>query len=208
MNDDTVEQLFWPAPARSTSGTPEQHDLGSGRPAMGDVVILRSTPVDITSDVGRQFVMDCTRAAEGLLTDKELAEKYELSPADWQSITKDKALGRAIRAERERRVLTGAAAREAAAKHFVRAPTILAGIMENEHSNPRHVIEAAKEIRAVAAVGSGAERLPESERFIIRIDLTAGGGDVETYDKPLKPMKISISDGDAIPLEGKSDGDK
>ena len=37
---------------------------------MGDVITLRSTPIDILSDVGRQFVVDCTRAAEGLLTDK------------------------------------------------------------------------------------------------------------------------------------------
>ena len=46
---------------------------------MGDV-ILRGIPVDITSDIGHRFVVDCTRAAEGLITDKELAEKYELSP--------------------------------------------------------------------------------------------------------------------------------
>jgi hypothetical protein len=39
MNDDTVEQLFWPA-RHGHGGTPEQHGLGSGRPAMGDVVIL------------------------------------------------------------------------------------------------------------------------------------------------------------------------
>jgi hypothetical protein len=61
--------------------------------AMGDIVNLRSNPIDLNSDTGHQFVTDCTRAAEGLITDKELAEKYELSPADWQSITKDMASG-------------------------------------------------------------------------------------------------------------------
>jgi hypothetical protein len=170
---------------------------------MGDVITLRSTPIDLISDVGRQFVVDATRAGEGLLSDKELQEKYELSPADWLSLTKNAELGRAVRAERERRMLTGVAARESAARHFVRAPKILAGIMDSEASNPRHVIEAAKEIRAVATAGSGADRPAESERFIIRIDLSAGGGDVTTYNKSIK---IDASDGDKlIPLEGGPD---
>src|SRR5204862_4020394 len=96
---------------------------------MGDsVVILRNMPVALDSDVGRAFVTDATRAAEGLISDRELAEKYKFSPADWQAITKDVMLGRAIRAERERRVHSGIAAKESAAKHFVRMPTILAGI--------------------------------------------------------------------------------
>ena len=83
---------------------------------MGDVVILRSSPIDLNTDTGHQFVIDCTRAGEGLITDKELQEKYELSPADWQNITKDMALGRAVRAERERRMLDGTAARESQAR--------------------------------------------------------------------------------------------
>jgi hypothetical protein len=173
---------------------------------MGEVVLLSKTPIDLNSDAGHAFIVDATRAAEGLITDKELAEKYELSPADWQSITKDMALGRAVRAERERRVLTGVAARESAARHFVRAPTILAGIMDGEASNPRHIIEAAKEIRAVATAGSGADRPAETERFVIRIDLSADGGPhVETYDKAIK---IDVSDGDKPNnlIERKSDG--
>ena len=85
---------------------------------MGDVISLRNTSIDLTSDVGHAFVVDCVRAGEGILTDKELQEKYELSPADWQNITKDMALGRAIRAERERRVLL-------APQHEKQRPSIL-----------------------------------------------------------------------------------
>ena len=92
---------------------------------MSESITLRGTQVELNSNVGRQFVVDCTRAAEGLITDKELVEIYEISPADWQNIAKDAALGRAIRAERDRRVLNGTAAREAASRHFVRAPNIL-----------------------------------------------------------------------------------
>lgn len=151
---------------------------------MGDV-ILRGVPIDLNSDVGHAFVVDATRAAEGLITDRELAEKYELSPADWQSITKDLALGHAVRAERERRVRSGTAAREAAAKHFVKAPGILDGIMTNADSNPRHKIEAIKELRQTAAIGDSAEGRPE--RVIITINL--GEGHVVHFDKALAPMK-------------------
>ena len=174
---------------------------------MGDVISLRNTSIDLTSDVGHAFVVDCVRAGEGILTDKELQEKYELSPADWQNITKDMALGRAIRAERERRVFAGTAAREAAAKYFVRAPSILDQIMADEQSNPKHKIEAIRELRQTAIVDN-ADRPAQTERFIIRIDLTAGGGDVETYDKTIN---IDVTNGDSpnnvIPLEGKPDVD-
>jgi hypothetical protein len=129
--------------------------------------------------VGHQFVVDCTRAGEGLLTDKELQEKYELSPVDWGNITKD-ALGRAIGAERDRRVLNGAAAREAAAKHFVKAPGILDEIMTNEYSNARHKTEAIRELRQTAA-GDNTDRPAESDRFIIHIEL--GGGHVTNQSK-------------------------
>ena len=167
---------------------------------MDNIVNLRSSPIDLNTDTGHQFVVDATRAAEGLLTDRELAEKYELSPADWQNITKDIALGRAIRAERERRVLNGTAARESAAKHLVKGPGILDQIMTSEQSNPRHKIEAFKELRTTAAAGSSADRQMETERFVIRIDLSAGGGPVEVYDKAIK---IDVSDG---VIEGNSDG--
>src|SRR5262245_1974765 len=124
---------------------------------MGDVVNLRSIPVDLNSDLGHAFVVDATRAAEGLITDAELSEQSELSPADWQAITKSKALGHAVRAERERRVRSGQAVKEAAAKHLVKGPGILDSIMTNVDSNPRHKIEAFKELRQTASVGADAE---------------------------------------------------
>ena len=167
---------------------------------MGQIIKLHSSPIDINTDVGRAFVVDATRAGEGLITDKELQEKYELSPADWQNITKDMALGRAVRAERERRMLDGTAARESAARYFVKGPGILDQIMTDAQSNPRHKIEAIKELRATAAIGGG-DRPRESERFVIRIDLTAGGGDVIE-----QAITIDATNGDRpIPAEGKLD---
>ena len=172
---------------------------------MGDVVLLSKTPIDLNSDVGHRFVVDCTRAGEGLLSDKELQEKYELSPADWQNITKDMALGRAVRAERERRMLDGTAARESACRHFVKAPGILNSIMSSENASPRHRIEAAKEIRAVASGGSGADRPADTEKFIIHIDL----GDHIVHREFDNPTKNDAPDGDKsnnlISLEGNPD---
>jgi hypothetical protein len=153
-----------------------------------DLVNLHHTPTALTSSKGREFVCDCTRAAEGLLSDQEIKEKYELSPADWESITTNTALIRAIQAERTKRVRSGQAAREAAAQHFVRAPAILDRIMSDEQSNPRHKIEAIRELRATAAGAAGADSTPDtSEKFIIRIDL--GGADTEIFEKVITPTK-------------------
>ena len=101
---------------------------------MGDVVPLRS-PIDINSDLGRAFITDATRAGEGVITDQELQERYELSPADLKTIAADKAVGRAIRDERERRVRNGSAARELAAKAFVKSPGIFDQIQTHAESS-------------------------------------------------------------------------
>ena len=149
---------------------------------MSDTVILRGVAVELDSDVGRQFAVDCVRAAEGLISDKELVEIYEISPADWQNIAKDTALARAIRAERDRRVLNGTAAREAASRHFVKAPTILDKIMTDEQANARHRIEAIRELRQTA-IPENQNAPSQSDRFIITINL--GADCVETYNKSI-----------------------
>jgi hypothetical protein len=159
-----------------------------------NVVNLRNTPIDLNSDIGHQFVTDATRAAEGLITDAELAEKYELSPADWQAITKDKALGHAVRAERERRVRSGLAVREAAAKHLVKGPRILDQIMSGASSNPRHKIEAFKELRHTAIdSNSDGSTADSNEKFTIVINL---GSDTEVYEKTITPKPPTIEDKD------------
>jgi hypothetical protein len=154
----------------------------------GDVT-LHGVPFSLASSRGREFVCDCTRAAESLLSDQELRDKYELSDCDWQTITSNTALIRAIQAERRRRVNTGLCAREAAAQHFVKAPKILDQIMTDEQANPRHKIEAIRELRATAAGAAGPDgTIDTSEKFIIRIDLSAGG-DTEILEKVITPVK-------------------
>ena len=160
-----------------------------------DLVNLHHTPTALTSSKGREFVCDCTRAAEGLLSDQEIKEKYELSPADWESITKNTALIRAIQAERTKRVRTGQAAREAAAQHFVKAPKILDQIMSNEQGNPRGRIDAIRELRATAAGAAGTDgTIDSSEKFIIQINLGGGTEIIEKVITPTKPLPAANKD--------------
>ena len=88
-------------------------------------------------------------------------------------------------------MLNGTAARESAAKHFVKMPTILAGIAENALSNPRHVIEVSKELRATAAGSSGSDSPTNGEKFLIVINL---GEDCVTRQEvdlpPKKPIQL------------------
>jgi hypothetical protein len=156
-------------------------------------ITLRGVAVEITSAAGFEFIVDATRAAEGLITDDDLRDKYELSVEDLQSLANNKALGRAIRDERSSRERSGAAARESAAKIFVRAPKVMGTILDNEQASPRHRIEASRELRATA-IGTGDDNRPaETEKFIIRIDLSAGGGEVLHHEFE-KPIKIDAND--------------
>jgi hypothetical protein len=125
--------------------------------ASKDVVVLHGRAVELASDEGRRFVVDCTRAGEGLITDAVLQEMYEISPENWAQIDKNPALIRAIRDERKRRIRSGAAAREAACEYYAKAPTAMNDIMTDSKSPTRARIEAAKEIRQQAVGGEGVE---------------------------------------------------
>ena len=70
----------------------------------------------------------------------------------------------AVRAERERRILSGEAPKEAAQRHFTKAPAVLNDILTDEQVSPRHRIEAARELRQVA--GSGPERARRPEKSL------------------------------------------
>jgi hypothetical protein len=152
--------------------------------------------IDLNSDRGHAFIVDATRAAEGVISDKDLETKYELSAADLRNIAQDPAVGKAIRAERESRLRSGRAARELAAKAFVRAPAVLDTIMSSSDSNNRHKIEAIKELRATAHGGGDDHSAAVGEKFTIVINL---GGDVEKYETnitPKPPVDLERDNGD------------
>jgi len=142
----------------------------------GPGVVLRSTTVSINSEIGREFIGDCCRHTEALLSDNDIKEKWALSDKDWVALASNPPLLAAVRNERFRRIQTGEAVREAAQQHLAKAPSVLGSILANEEISPRHRIEAARELRQT--VGDEPENAAPNEKFIIRINF---GTDYELH---------------------------
>ena len=83
-------------------------------------VVLRGLLISLASKRGRAFVIDCTDAAEGRVSDDHIRAKYGLAIKDLQDCAKNQALGRAIKAEHDRCI--NIAAQEAATRHSVKTP--------------------------------------------------------------------------------------
>jgi hypothetical protein len=130
-----------------------------------------------------QFISDCARYAESILTKVQIERLYRhLTPADWDALGTDEQLVLAIQNERTRRIRSGVSSREKAALvHATKAVDVLDEILSDGGNSPRHRIEASKELRATAALAP--EHTPGSEsRFTITITL---GTDVEHYSKSI-----------------------
>ena len=136
------------APAAATA-----RETAKPATALVGSVILRGVKVALDTDVGQAFVIDCARNTEGMLSDDDVKSKWALRDDDWLRLSDNSALLQMVRAERERRILSGEAAREAAQRHFAKAPTVLNRILTNELVSPRHRIEAARELRHAAGDG-------------------------------------------------------
>jgi hypothetical protein len=118
---------------------------------------------------------------EGLLSELDIRAKYELTTAEWERLSDNKHLLRRLRAERDRRILSGECAREAAQRHYVKAPHVLNRILVDDQVPPRHRIEAARELRQAA--GNGPNTSEPGRKFKIVINL---GGD-DTLVKEFTP---------------------
>jgi hypothetical protein len=158
-------------------------------------VILRGIEVALDSDIGRTFVVDVTRAAEGILTDADLCEIYEVSMEELGKLLKSKIFANAVRSERDRRVRSGTAAKEAASKYFIKSPKILDEIQSDETANARHKIESIRELRQIAAP-ENAGGTGQSDRFVITINI---GDESLTYNK-----SIAIDPNDGVREEPKT----
>ena len=135
-------------------------------------VVLRDLTVALESETGKSFISDCARNTEGLLSDLEIRTRYGLSDKDWVGLAENGRLLSAVRTERDRRITSGEATREAAQWHFAKAPDVLGGILMDEQVSPRHRIEAAKELRQAAGNNPDGTAGPTG-KFIINIDLGA-----------------------------------
>src|SRR5262245_50170538 len=129
------------------------------------------------------FIEDLSRFAEGVLTEKQVRQKYHLfDEATWTALNDD-ALVERIELEKTRRIRSGATKRELAQNHAVAAPGILNTIMSNPKSNARHVVDAIKTLDHLADPGAQAAH-GDSDRVVVTINL---GADVLRFDKPVKP---------------------
>jgi hypothetical protein len=134
-------------------------------------------------------VADCTRAAEGLISDADLREEYEITDAEWKALTKNKILIRAIQAERARRVRSGLAAKEAAAKELATGPQVLGKLLHSDTIHPKHATDLHRELRATAHGGGDGERAADTEKFVITIIM---GEQSEHFEKEIAPTKPLI----------------
>jgi hypothetical protein len=142
---------------------------------------------NVASDdaINRDFVADCARNIEGLRSDGELKEAWGLDEHGWSQLSENAPLLDAIKAERERRIRNGEAAREAAKLHFVDTPSVLCQILHNEAISPRHRIEAAKELRQVAC-SAPEDSSSAGAKFVISINLGADHRLVKDFDLPAR----------------------
>jgi hypothetical protein len=148
---------------------------------MSDVVNLCGPPIDLDGDLGLELVVVCALFAENLMDESTIRKKYRFDDDTWAKLGGDEVLIKAVETERTRRIRDGSSARERAQILFAETPAVLGTILHGDDVNPRHRIESARELRAIAATGP--EIAPAADRFIIRIDLTAGGGDVLEFNK-------------------------
>lgn len=159
-------------------------------------VTLRGISIPLASDIGGAFLSDCARNRERIMSDDAIREKYGIDQDAWSEIIKDKAVRLAVNAESERRVRSGDAARESAAKLFATAPEVLGRILNDPKSSPRHVIEASKELRATARVGDEKSSDAEGDRIVITINL--GADERLVVDSgPLPPKRTAQENLDA-----------
>jgi hypothetical protein len=119
----------------------------------GGVVTLRGVKIEVNSDIGAAFVVDCVRQIEGLITAEALRAKYGLDDDAWQQLATNEPLQLRVRREKERRVRVGEAARERAAFLFVNCRDVLDDIIRDPAASPRHKVESIRELRQIAAVG-------------------------------------------------------
>jgi hypothetical protein len=134
---------------------------------------ITTVPDDLAAQLIKndEFVLDLARFADGILTEKQIRQKYHVfDDAVWEQLAQDDALCERIEACRISRVRSGKTKRELAQLHVTRGPAALAKIMDNPDANARHVCDAVATLDRLA--GGERESGPtDSEKFVVIINL-------------------------------------
>ena len=171
---------------------------------MDNDIVLHGDRLALDTDAGRRFVSDLAQFADGTLSETMIRKRWRLDDATWGRLGQDDELVEAIENEKLARIRSGETKRQRAQQLVIQAPNVMNQLMLDDRASPRHRIDAAKALDSFAAHGSEAAAA-ETTRFIIKIDLSAGGGDVEVYDRPLtirsKDDEKTSDDDDTTPPE-------
>src|SRR5215475_11357059 len=100
-----------------------------------------------------EFVSDCCRYSEGVLSEAAVRKKWHFDAATWELLSSDDELVRAIEETKIRRVRSGAAKRELAQQHIVRGVDVLSKIMDDPNTNARSRVDSIKALDALADPG-------------------------------------------------------
>jgi len=130
-----------------------------------------------------EFITDCARFAENLISEQAVRKKYHFSEEAWERLGQDDALVEAIELEKTRRIRSGAAKREKAQQLVVKAPDVLDSILMDPKANAKHRIDSAKVLDTLA--DNGPQAAAEQDRVVVTINL--GNGDVFRYGGSVKP---------------------
>ena len=165
---------------------------------MGDVVNIKPIRLEENQD----FVRDCCRFQEGLLTEARMKMKYGFADGVWEKLGDDMTLLEAVEDEKLRRIRDGSSKREKSQALVVKAPDVLGKIMDDDNQSARHRIDSCKVLNDLASNGPG-QSAPAADRFIISINLSGDGVDhVLHFDK-----SIAITAGDTDPSDDRDDDD-
>jgi hypothetical protein len=126
---------------------------------MGEIVELPVQPAH--PEDNQEFVVDCCRFAENILSEAAVKKKYHFDDATWERLGNNESLIEKIEAEKRRRIRDGSTKRERAQQLVVQAPDVLGGIMLDASASPKHRIDASKTLDAFAA--NGPEAAPASD---------------------------------------------
>jgi hypothetical protein len=132
------------------------------------------------------LVLDACRFAEGVLTQQQVRKRHPFGDDVWEALGANEDFCEMIEDLRLQRVRSGACKRELAQKHVVASPNILNDIMRNPQENARHRIDASKLLDQFAEPPRSQDT-PQTDRFIIRIDLSA---DARLKSVPPNPADI------------------
>ena len=148
---------------------------------MGEIIELHHGQPAHPED-NQEFVADCCRYAENILSEEAVRKKWHFDNATWEKLGSNDALVEAIENEKVRRIRSGQQKRERAQVLVTQAPDILNSIMSDPAASPRHRVDAIKTLDRFAS--NGPESAPASDRFVITINL---GSDVLKFDKSIAP---------------------